>query len=80
MDSHFINNWAVELGQRAPRLPLEDRETIAFVLVKTIGTILWLSLSQPPIVRKRLIAETKRFTLSYLQSYSTESLGQICDL
>ena len=69
MDTHFIQNWAVELGQRDPSLTLADREAIAFVLVKTIGTILWLSLGQPPQARQRLVAETKRLTLSYLESY-----------
>jgi hypothetical protein len=39
------------------------------VLVKAIGTLLWLSLSQEKVFRQRLVAETKRLTLSYLQSY-----------
>lgn len=68
-DAQFIKDWALELAQRDDRLTAEDCEAIAFVLVKAIGTLLWLSLSQKPKFRKRLVAETKRLTLSYLQSY-----------
>jgi hypothetical protein len=39
------------------------------MLVKAIGTLLWLSLSQDDIFRQRLVMETKRLMLSYLQSY-----------
>ena len=42
---------------------------ISYVLVKEIGTLLWLSLSQEKLFRQRLVTETKRFTLKYLQSY-----------
>jgi len=39
------------------------------MLVKAIGTLLWLSLSQEETFRQRLVTETKRLTLKYLQSY-----------
>jgi hypothetical protein len=39
------------------------------MLVKVIGTLLWLSLSQECVFRQRLVVETKRLMLSYLQSY-----------
>ncbi len=44
-------------------------EAIAFVLVKMIGILLWTSLSQEKTFRQQLVRETKRLTLSYLQSY-----------
>ena len=68
-DAQFIKDWAVELAQRDTTLTAADCEAIAFVLVKAIGTLLWLSLGQTPDFRNRLVLETKRFTLSYLQSY-----------
>ena len=68
-DDPFIKDWAMDLAQRDAKLTEKECETIAFVLVKAMGTILWLSLSEDTEFRNRLIAETKRFTLSYLQSY-----------
>jgi Tetracyclin repressor-like, C-terminal domain len=50
-------------------LQTADYEAIAFVVVKAIGTLLWLSLGQEGEFRQRLVTETKRFTVSYLQSY-----------
>ena len=68
-DDPFIKDWAMDLAQRDAKLTEKECETIAFVLVKAMGTILWLSLSEDTEFRNCLIAETKRFTLSYLQSY-----------
>ena len=68
-DQQFIQDWATELAQRHGKLTEKECEVVAFVLVKAIGTILWLSLSEEGEFRQRLIKETKRFTLSYLQSY-----------
>lgn len=68
-DAKLIQDLASSLASRDPSLDPGDCEVIAFVLVKAIGTLLWLSLSQEPQYQKRLIAETKRMTLSYLKSY-----------
>jgi AcrR family transcriptional regulator len=68
-DAQLIHDLATELSLRGAGLDTEDYEAIAFVLVKAIGTLLWLSLSQEPLYRQRLVAETKRLTLNYLQSY-----------
>jgi AcrR family transcriptional regulator len=68
-DTQLIQNLATSLSQYYSNLQPADYEAIAFVLVKTIGTLLWLSLSQEPDFRNRLVAETKRFTLNYLHSY-----------
>lgn len=68
-DAQLIQDLATELSRRDAGLEPADYEAIAFVLVKAIGTLLWLSLSQEKLFRQRLVAETKRFTLNYLQSY-----------
>jgi len=68
-DTRLIQDLASSLANRDARLEPGDYEAIAFVLVKAIGTLLWLSLSQDPLYQQRLVAETKRLTLNYLQSY-----------
>lgn len=68
-DAQLVEDLATSLSQRYGSLAPIDYEAIAFVLVKSVGTLLWLALSQEPSFRQRLVAETKRLTLSYLQSY-----------
>jgi AcrR family transcriptional regulator len=68
-DSQLIQDWATILSEYYPGRESADYKTIAFMLVKAIGTLLWLSLSQDSISRQRLVEETKRLILSYLQSY-----------
>jgi AcrR family transcriptional regulator len=71
-DAELIQDLVGFLTLRDASLEPADYEAIAFVLVKAIGTLLWVALSQDGQFRQRLIAETKRFTLSYLQSYFPE--------
>jgi hypothetical protein len=68
-DARLIQDLSISLAGRNPTLSEIDREAIAFVLVKAIGTLLWLSLSQEEHLRQKIVTETKRFTLNYLQSY-----------
>lgn len=68
-DAKLIQDLANSLARRDASLEPADYEAIAFVLVKAIGTLLWLSLSQEQTFRQRLVVETKRLTLQYLQSY-----------
>jgi AcrR family transcriptional regulator len=68
-DAQLIQNLATSLSQYDADLQANDYDAIAFVLVKAIGTLLWLSLGQEKDFRQRLVLETKRFTLTYLQSY-----------
>lgn len=68
-DAQLIEELAISLSKRDARLASADCGAIAFVLVKAIGTLLWLSLAQAPLYRQRLVVETKRMTLAYLQSY-----------
>ncbi|MBO3458677.1 TetR/AcrR family transcriptional regulator [Aetokthonos hydrillicola Thurmond2011] len=72
-DAQLIRDLATLLAQREPGLETADYEAIAFVLTKAISTLMWLSLSQEQPFRQRLVAEMKRFTLSYLQSYFSSS-------
>ena len=72
-DTQLIEDFATSLSLYYSDLQPADYEAIAFVLVKAIGTLLWLSLSQEKSFRQRLVAETKRFTLNYLQSYIPSS-------
>lgn len=68
-DAKLIQDLAQAFAKRDASLAPVDYEAIAFVLVKSIGTLLWLSLSQETTFRQRLVEETKRLTLNYLQSY-----------
>jgi AcrR family transcriptional regulator len=68
-DAQLIQDLATSLAQYDADLQVADYEAIAFVIVKAIGTLLWLSLGQEGEFRQRLVTETKRFTVSYLQSY-----------
>lgn len=68
-DAQLIQVLASDLAYRAPTQTDHDYEAVAFVLVKAIGTLLWLSLSQDDSFRQRLITETKTLTVSYLQHY-----------
>ena len=71
-DARLIQYLSISLELRDSTLTPLDRQAIAFVLVKAIGTLLWLSLSQELHLRQKIVTETKRFTLNYLQSYFPE--------
>lgn len=68
-DTQLIQDLATSLSQYNSDLQQADYEAIFFVLMKLIGTLLWLSLGQEEYIRQRLVTETKRLVLSYLQSY-----------
>ena len=68
-DAQLIQDLIASLSRRNSKLTPDDYEAIAFVLVKAIGTLLWLSFSQEKTFQQRLVTETKRFTLNYLKSY-----------
>lgn len=69
LDVRLIEAWAGDFARWNASLTASDCQAIAFVLVKAVGTLLWLSLSQEPEFQQRLATETKRFALSYLQTY-----------
>lgn len=68
-DNQLIQEIAALLSSRCNSVEQINCETISFVIVKAIGTLLWLALSQEQPFRDKLLIETKRMTLSYLQSY-----------
>jgi AcrR family transcriptional regulator len=68
-DAQLIEELAMIISARCSGLEPEVYRSISFVLVKTIGTLLWTSLSQEKIFRQQLVKQTKRLTLSYLESY-----------
>lgn len=68
-DRRLIQDWSGVFAQLNAALTPEDCEAIAFVLVKAIGTLLWVAIGQGPEFRQRLVAETQRLTLGYLQGY-----------
>jgi AcrR family transcriptional regulator len=69
LDIQLTQDLSTAFSQRSAELMPEDCDAIGFVLVKAIGNILWLSFSQKEKFRQRLVLETKRLALSYLQSY-----------
>lgn len=69
VDAGLIADLAISLRKRNPTLLAEDYQAIAFVLVKAIGNLLWLSLSQEKTFRQRLVTETKKLALNYLKNY-----------
>ena len=68
-DSQLIQDLVILLSHYSPGLESSVYEAIAFVLVKVIGNLLWTSLSQDQLFRERILKETKRLILSYLESY-----------
>ena len=49
-DNRLIQDWAAILASTFPGLESEDYGAISYVMVKAIGTLLWLSLSQEKTV------------------------------
>lgn len=72
-DAKLITDLATTLAQRDTGKDAVDYEIVAFVLVKAIGPLVWLSLGQEQAFQQRLILEAKRLALSYLQSYLPSS-------
>lgn len=72
-DAKLITDLATTLAQRDTGKDAVDYEIVAFVLVKAIGPLVWISLGQEELFQQRLILEAKRLALSYLQSYLPSS-------
>ncbi len=69
LDMQLIQDLSAVFAQRNPDLTQEDCDAIGFVVIKAMGNLLWMSLGQEKNFRQRLVVETKRLALSYLQSY-----------
>ncbi|MBO3464276.1 TetR/AcrR family transcriptional regulator [Aetokthonos hydrillicola Thurmond2011] len=72
-DAKLITDLATALAQRDAGKDTVDYEIVAFVLVKAISPLVWLSLGQEPVFQQQLTVEAKRLALSYLQSYLPSS-------
>jgi AcrR family transcriptional regulator len=68
-DAELIRELATFLSQRHSNLEQVNYDVIAFVVVKAIGTLLWLALSHEQPFRQQLVTETKRLMVSYLHCY-----------
>lgn len=69
-DAQLIKTTASLLSRRNESLNAEDYHAISFVMVKAMGNLMWISSGQERRFRQRLVKETQRLTLNYLQSYS----------
>ncbi len=64
-DARLISDWAGLLVERAAGE--EDAHLLAYVLVKTVGHLLWLAATQEQGRRERLVAEAGELAIAYLQ-------------
>lgn len=62
IDTRLIQDLVTALVKRDTRLELVDRRAIAFVLVKMVGSLLWISLRQAHAFRQHVLIETTRPT------------------
>ncbi len=68
-DMALIEELSTAFARRNHTLTQEDCEVAGFIMIKVIGNLLWLAIDQEPMQRQRLVLETKKLALSYLQNY-----------
>jgi AcrR family transcriptional regulator len=70
-DVRLINDWGGLLVERAAcegtDLGEEDAHLLAYVLVKTVGHLLWLAATQEQGRRDRLVAEAGELAIAYMR-------------
>jgi AcrR family transcriptional regulator len=70
-DGRLVSEWSAALTSRVAAeggvLPGEEAQTVAYVLVKSVGNLLWLSLGQAPPLRARLRQEAVQLAIAYLR-------------
>jgi AcrR family transcriptional regulator len=70
-DARLIADWAGLLVERAAGegtdLGEEDAHLLAYVLVKTVGHLLWLAATQEQGRRDRLVAEAGELAIAYMR-------------
>ncbi|MGD1939452.1 MAG: TetR/AcrR family transcriptional regulator [Cyanophyceae cyanobacterium] len=69
MDDQIIQTCIEILPKLNDSLEPTEYEIIAFVLVKAIGHLHWVSSGQAPELRERLLLEIQRLAFNYLNSY-----------
>jgi AcrR family transcriptional regulator len=79
-DLRLVADWSEALiarvGAEGCVLSEDDARTMAYVLVKTVGNLLWLSLAKAPPFRAQLLQETVQLAVAYLRRRITLSSGQ----
>ena len=71
----IVDELAAFFARLNPDLNAEKSQTIALIVVKVVGDLLWLSASQTPAQQRSLVAETKVLMLSYLDRYLGDRMG-----
>ncbi len=70
-DVRLINDWSGLIVEKAAaegrHLSAEEGHLIAYVLVKTVGHLLWLAATQEQGRRDRLVAEAGELAIAYLR-------------
>ena len=70
-DVRLINDWSGLIVEKASaegsHLSEEEGHLIAYVLVKTVGQLLWLAATQEQGRRDRLVAECSDLAIAYLR-------------
>ncbi|PZV01814.1 MAG: TetR family transcriptional regulator [Cyanobium sp.] len=70
-DARLVAEWARALLVRSTaeggEFTADEAGLIAYVLVKTIGNLLWLSLGHGPVLRERLVREATLLAIAYLR-------------
>lgn len=78
-DVRLVADWSAALiarvGAEGCVLSEDDARTMAYVLVKTVGNLLWLSLAKAPPFRAQLLQETVQLAVAYLRRRITLSPG-----
>jgi AcrR family transcriptional regulator len=72
----IVDELAAFFARLNPDLNGEKSQTIALVVVKVVGDLLWLSASQTPAQQRSLVAETKVLMMSYLDRYLGDRMGE----
>jgi AcrR family transcriptional regulator len=72
----IVDELAAFFARLNSELTPETCQTIALIVVKVVGDLLWLSTRQPPEQQRLLIAETKVLMVSYLDRYLGEAMGK----
>jgi AcrR family transcriptional regulator len=83
-DVRLINHWsgliALKASAEGSHLNAEEGHLIAYVLVKTVGHLLWLAATQEQGRRERLVAECGDLAIAYLRRRLTAACSphQLC--
>ena len=69
---YFVGRVAANMAIEAPGIPLAQRKLLATMIVHVVSAMLFLSNREEPAVGKKMIEETKRMLVAYLEPYVRE--------